>query len=42
VQAFEETHNLVFVNGKLTAEEAFSAKRIEQEKYGNKSWNERI
>jgi lipoyl(octanoyl) transferase len=42
VQAFEETHNMFFIKGELTAEEAVSAKRIEKEKYGNKSWNERI
>ena len=42
VQAFEETHNMVFINGKLTEEEAASAKRIEQEKYSSKLWNERI
>jgi lipoate-protein ligase A len=42
VRAFEETHNLFLIKGELTAEEAVSAKRIELEKYGNKSWNERI
>jgi lipoate-protein ligase A len=42
VQAFEETHSMVFINGKLTEEEAASAKRIEQEKYSSKLWNERI
>jgi lipoyl(octanoyl) transferase len=42
VQAFEETHNLLFVKGELSKGEISSAKRIEQEKYGNKSWNERI
>ncbi len=42
VQAFEVTHNMVFINGTLTEEEASLAKRIEQEKYNNKAWNERI
>jgi lipoate-protein ligase A len=42
VRAFEETHNLFLIKGELTAEEAVSAKRIELEKYGNKTWNERI
>lgn len=42
VRAFEVTHNMVFINGKLREEETDSAKRIEQEKYNNKSWNERI
>jgi lipoyl(octanoyl) transferase len=42
VRAFKETHNLDFKDGELTAEERISAKKIEQEKYGNKLWNERI
>ncbi len=42
VRAFEETYNLVFINGQLTAEEVVSAKRIEQEKYSSRIWNERI
>jgi lipoate-protein ligase A len=42
VRAFEETHNLFLIKAELTAEEVVSAKRIELEKYGNKSWNERI
>lgn len=42
VQAFKETHNMDFINGELTAEETVLAKRIEQEKYSSKFWNERI